>query len=79
MDSKPDAGAEVDDTKALGSDQGRAESVVSAGGARVAHRGSAGGPQARAPDFDLVLSAVELGLLGQRRGQRSTLFYLRLP
>jgi hypothetical protein len=28
---------------------------------------------------DLVLSAVELVLLGQRRGQCSALFYLRLP
>jgi hypothetical protein len=36
-------------------------------------------PTARAPDFGLVLSAVQLALLGQRRGQRSTLFYLRLP
>jgi hypothetical protein len=34
---------------------------------------------ARAPDFDLVLSAAELVLLGQRRGQCSTLFYLVLP
>jgi hypothetical protein len=33
----------------------------------------------RAPDLDLVLSASELALLGQRRGQRSTLRYLRLP
>jgi hypothetical protein len=33
----------------------------------------------RAPDFDLVLSAAEVALLGQRRGQRSALFYLRLP
>jgi hypothetical protein len=32
-----------------------------------------------APDFDLVLSASQLALLGQRRGQRSTLFYLRVP
>jgi hypothetical protein len=32
-----------------------------------------------APDFDLVLSVQELALLGQRRGQRSTLFYLCLP
>src|SRR4029453_8685950 len=33
----------------------------------------------RAPDCDLVLSAVVLVLLGQRRGQCSTLFYLVLP
>jgi hypothetical protein len=33
----------------------------------------------RAPDFDLVLSVRELALLGQRRGQRSTLIYVRLP
>jgi hypothetical protein len=30
-------------------------------------------------DFDLVLSAPRLGLLGQRRGQRSALLYLRVP
>jgi hypothetical protein len=33
----------------------------------------------KAPDFDLVLSATWLALLGQRRGQRSALRYLRLP
>jgi hypothetical protein len=33
----------------------------------------------RAPDFDLVLSASQLALLGQRRGQCSTLRYLGLP
>jgi hypothetical protein len=33
----------------------------------------------RAPDRNLVLSASGLALLGQRRGQRSTLCYLRLP
>jgi hypothetical protein len=33
----------------------------------------------QAPDFDLVLSAPRLGLLGQRRGQRSALLYLRVP
>jgi hypothetical protein len=33
----------------------------------------------RVPDFDLVLSASKLALLGQRRGQRSALFYLHLP
>jgi transposase len=38
-----------------------------------------GGPRTRAPDFDLVLSAYRLALLGQRRGQRSALLYLRLP
>ena len=38
-----------------------------------------GRPSPRAPDRNLVLSAVELVLLGQRRGQCSTLVYLRLP
>jgi hypothetical protein len=38
-----------------------------------------GRPNSRAPDFDLVLSALELALLGQRRGQRSALLYLRVP
>jgi hypothetical protein len=43
-------------------------------------RGASGlAPTARAPDRNLVLSAARLALLGQRRGQRSTLLYLRLP
>jgi hypothetical protein len=33
----------------------------------------------QAPDFDVVLLPCELALLGQRRGQRSAVFYLRLP
>jgi hypothetical protein len=41
--------------------------------------GCSTGADVRAPDFDLVLSASQLALLGQRRGQCSTLFYLRLP
>jgi hypothetical protein len=40
---------------------------------------SADHASSRAPDSDLVLSVRELALLGQRRGQRSTLFYLVLP
>jgi hypothetical protein len=35
--------------------------------------------ESRAPDFDLLLSAGQLALLGQRRGQRSTLLDLHLP
>jgi hypothetical protein len=37
------------------------------------------GPSLRALDSDLMLSGSELGLLGQRCGQHSALFYLRLP
>jgi hypothetical protein len=40
---------------------------------------TASGAESRAPDRNLVLSATRLVLLGQRRGQCSTLRYLGLP
>jgi hypothetical protein len=71
----------VDNTEESGPDRDEAESIII--GPRDTPAGTTvvllAGPKLRAPDRNLVPSASLLALLGQRRGQRSTLFYLCLP
>src|SRR5512132_1046388 len=46
---------------------------------KAVHAGRVASCPGCAPESDLVLSVQTLALLGQRRGQRSALLYLRVP